>query len=301
MRSRAKIERVMNCAETEKQAVAAANRLPLIPLRVALLLAAACWLLTVAAVAPRSALAWGAQGHRVASEVALQFLGREARGRLHELLGAQSLHEAALWPDRMREDPAPFWQETAPPWHYVTVPPGMRYADVGPPPRGDALSALERFTGILRDPQAGLEDRQLALRFGVHIIQDLHQPLHVGSGRDRGGNDVTVWIDGERSNLHSLWDRAIVAFPGRDIAAWTAALRRRGLLRDPTRSDLRPERWVAESAALRETLYPPPRHAGSSYFRSKLPAVEERLALAGIRTAAWLNAVLAPAAGRPGS
>ena len=87
----------------------------------------------------------------------------------------------------MRSNPEHFWQEVAGPFHYVTIPEGKTYAEVGAPDEGDSVTALAQFRKVLLDPKASREQKQLALRFTVHIIGDLHQPLHAGNGTDRGG------------------------------------------------------------------------------------------------------------------
>ena len=78
----------------------------------------------------------------------------------------------------------------------------------------------------------------------------------------------------------------------RDRRGWLRELEQRQLLRPVTSSDADPLIWIAESAKLRDTLYPPPSRVDQQYLHGHLPTVEERLALAGIRAAAWLNAVL---------
>src|SRR6476646_10468207 len=134
------------------------------------------------------AYAWGKTGHRVVADIADTELSGLARAHIEEILGpGESLDEAANWPDEMRSAPDPFWQKTATPWHYVTLN-GIIYDHA--PPEGDALEALDKFSKMLRDPNASLADKQTALRFVVHIVGDLHQPLHNGKCCDRGGNDV---------------------------------------------------------------------------------------------------------------
>jgi hypothetical protein len=162
----------------------------------------------VLAAAPVSpALSWGQTGHRVTGAIAEQNLSGLARARIRTILGDESLAEASTWPDEMRSDPAEFWQKTANPWHYVTVPRGRTYREVGPPPEGDAASALQRFAATLRDPNASREQKQLALRFTVHIIGDLHQPLHAGNATDRGGNDVKVTSSGNNQPAFGVGQR----------------------------------------------------------------------------------------------
>src|SRR5215211_9430330 len=123
---------------------------------------------TAVALAPSPALAWGKTGHRVVAALADAQLSGLARAHIRELLGqAESLDEAANWPDEMKSAPTPFWQKTANPWHYVTLN-GVLYDHA--PSEGDALEALSRFSAMLRDPNASLQDKQLALRFIVHLV-----------------------------------------------------------------------------------------------------------------------------------
>ncbi|NUT01627.1 MAG: S1/P1 nuclease, partial [Sphingomonas sp.] len=142
-----------------------------------------------AALIPSPAYAWGKTGHRVVAALADAQLSGLTRAHVKELLGVESLDEAATWPDEMRSAPGQFWQKTSTPWHYVTLN-GVVYDHA--PSEGDALEALNKFSATLRDPNATLGDKQLALRFVVHLVGDLHQPLHVGKCCDKGGNDVKV-------------------------------------------------------------------------------------------------------------
>lgn len=125
-------------------------------------------------------------GHRVAGELAAQYLNDTTAQKIRELLGNETLAEASVWADNMRSDPSPFWQKEAPHYHFVTVPPGRSYSEIGAPPQGDAVTALAMFRRQLRDPHTSETQKQLALRFALHIVQDLQQPLHTGNGRDKG-------------------------------------------------------------------------------------------------------------------
>src|SRR3982751_2943749 len=125
-------------------------------------------LLAALSLVPSPALAWGKTGHRVVAAIADAQLSGLARAHVEQILGpGESLDEAANWPDEMRSAPEPFWQKTAMPWHYVTLN-GIIYDPA--PPEGDAIEALDRFSRTLRDPNASREDKQLALRFIVHLV-----------------------------------------------------------------------------------------------------------------------------------
>ena len=256
----------------------------------------------VAAVVPSSALAWGKTAHRVVAAIADTELSGLSRARVRQILGeGESLDEAANWPDEMRADPAPFWQKTASPWHYVTLN-GTSYDHA--PPEGDALEALGRFSRILRDRNSSLADKQLALRFIVHLVGDLHQPLHAGKCCDKGGNDVKVTWFGKPTNLHAVWDAQIVDDEQLSFSELAAKLERHISDRELIAWwDTNPRDWVSESAAIRDTLYPPatPKNpAGEAapvaelsyaYVHKFTPVMEQRLAQAGVRLAAYLNAI----------
>ena len=173
---------------------------------------------------PAPAGAWGQLGHRVIGHIAEERLSGKARAEIELILGEEDLAEASTWADEQRSNPAPFWQDEAGPYHYVTVPEGKTYSEVGPPEEGDALSALTDFVATLRDPLATREDKALALRFIIHIVGDLHQPLHAGNGTDRGGNDQLVRWYGQVTNLHSVWDTQMLARQNLSYTEYTTRL-----------------------------------------------------------------------------
>ena len=244
------------------------------------------------AVPAGPALAWGQTGHRVTAAIADPYLSGVARANVQLLLGTESLAQAATWPDDMRSDPAEFWQKTASPYHYVTVPTGRTHIEVGAPPEGDAVTALARFREILRDPAASLADKRMALRFTIHIIGDLHQPLHAGRPGDRGGNDVRVSWFGDPTNLHSVWDSGMIdarALSHSELAGWLAGSITPEQVIAWSNAD--PEVWIAESVALRETVYPTGANPKLSYGYAWQhgAALDGRLGRAGVRIAAYLN------------
>ena len=260
-----------------------------------------------AAVLPSPALAWGKTGHRVGAALAEPQLSGLARAHVREILGgAESLEEAANWPDEMRSAPGEFWQKTSTPWHYVTLN-GIIYDHA--PAEGDALKALNHYRDVLRDPSASLSDKQTALRFVVHLVGDLHQPLHVGKCCDRGGNDVKVKWFGRDLNLHSVWDSAMVDEEQLSFTELAAKLERHTSPQDVIDWwDINPRDWISESAQIRDTVYP---SAPTTPFKGKkgkgpalpelsygyvykfTPVMERRLQQAGVRLAAYLNDIYA--------
>ena len=262
------------------------------------------------ALTPSPALAWGKTGHRVVAAIADSQLSGLARAHIREILGgSESLDEAATWPDDMRSAPGAFWQKTATPWHYVTLN-GIIYDHA--PPEGDALEALAHFRTVLQDPNASLADKQLALRFIVHLVGDLHQPLHVGKCCDKGGNDVKLTWFGKPTNLHAAWDSAIVDDEQLSYSELAAKLIRHTSDADVVNWwDINPRDWISESAEYREKIYAnipaakapkdkklkkgeqPLPDLSYDYVYKFTPLMEQRLQQAGVRLAAYLNDIFA--------
>jgi hypothetical protein len=268
-------------------------------------------LVAAVSLVPSPALAWGRTGHRVVAAIADTELSGLARANVEKILGpGESLDEAATWPDDMRADPSPFWQKQASPWHYVTLN-GIVYDHA--PPTGDALEALAKFSAVLKDPNASRADKQTALRFIVHLVGDLHQPLHAGKCCDKGGNDVKVTWFGKPTNLHAVWDSALVDEQQLSFTEMAARLERHISPADVVAWwDVNPRDWISESAEIRDTVYPtaadmPKQVKGKkvkkgepavpdlsySYVYRFTPVMERRLAQGGVRLAAYLNALFA--------
>jgi len=253
-----------------------------------------------------SAAAWGPTGHRVTAEIAEDNVSGRTRAEIAKILGTEGLSEGSTWPDEQRSNPLPFWQEEAGPYHYVTLPEGRTVDQLQHPPEGDALTALAQFTATVRDENASQEEKALALRFIVHIVSDLHQPLHAGNGTDRGGNDVIVdWFD-EETNLHWVWDEGMILRQQLSYSEYTHRLERRiGSEQVLAWWDADPDTWIAESTELRDRIYPAtgpevgmgtrelPVRLRFTYHWTWMPTAEERLAQSGIRLAAYLDWVFA--------
>jgi S1/P1 Nuclease len=221
------------------------------------------------------ALAWGPIGHRVTGAIADRNLSGLARANVQLLLGEEKLAQAATWPDDMKSDPADFWQKQANPWHYVTVREGDAYTNVDAPAEGDAMTALTRFTATLRNPAASIDDKRLALRFVVHIIGDLHMKVS--------------WF-GRSTNLHSVWDSAMIeqrSLSYSELADWLArAITPEQVIAWNNRD---PGTWIRESIALRKTIYPTDTNLSWDYAYQHRLELDDRLKRGGIRIAVYLN------------
>lgn len=248
-----------------------------------------CWAIP-ALLASAQVLAWGQIGHRVTGAIAGQYLSAQAKAAVDNILPNEDLAEASTYADEMRSSPDIFWQKQASPYHYVTVPEGKTYADIIPPPEGDAVTALAKFSATVKDPEAALADKQLALRFIVHIIGDLHQPLHCGNGTDRGGNDVKLKFMWQDSNLHRVWDSAMIDHRQLSYSEWTNRLARKISNEQAQKwANPKPSAWIAESIKIRDAIYPEQNEVSWDYLYQNIPTAKQRMQMAGVRIAAYLN------------
>ncbi|MEC5395444.1 S1/P1 nuclease [Bergeyella sp. RCAD1439] len=157
--------------------------------------------------------AWGTTGHRVIAEVAENHLNGRAKKELRKLIGSQKLAYWANWPDFIRSDTTGVWKSTEA-WHYVNIPPQsdravfeqMLQSQKGP----NLYTEIKRLSSKLKNRQTPSAERAIALRFLVHLMGDLAQPMHIGRQEDLGGNKIKLSFFGEPTNLHALWDSRLV-------------------------------------------------------------------------------------------
>lgn len=231
---------------------------------------------------------WGQTGHRVTGAIAEKHLSRKAKRMVNKLLINEDLAQASTFSDEQRSNPSEFWKKTANPWHYVNVHEGKVYEKA--PQEGDAVTALEMFSKQLESKETSFEDKQIALRFIVHIIGDLHQPFHSGTDLDRGGNTVNVKFFDEETNIHRVWDEHLIDNQRLSYTEWTEWLNRKiDKKQIKAWSQIDPRVWIAESQKIRLEVYPKKERLFFDYQYKAIPIVRQRLQMGGIRLAAYLN------------
>lgn len=239
--------------------------------------------------------AYGPLGHDIVGEIATAYLCETAADRVTDLLDGQSLGYASRWPDWIRRDPE--WQKSRP-WHYINVADDALLEEATGAPEGDVIWAIGYFRDELANPALDKSRRAEALRFLAHFIADVHQPLHVGRKEDRGGNSITVAVDGRAINLHKFWDaqrlmKADRERYGSDRDAQLVSLQRLVAARFNRLQSLDELDWARESQALRDEVYSfeaaKSFELEASYRAMALEITRNRLAAAGIRLANTLN------------
>lgn len=156
-------------------------------------------------ILPINSFAWGKQGHSIVAEVAFEYLDASTKSNLLKYLDKMSIEDAANWMDDMRDDHSYDYMK---PYHYVNFDKG---SIVKVNPGSNILSVLTNTINDLKNyKNFTKEEVKTKLCILFHLIGDLHQPLHVGYGNDKGGNTMQINYNGFGTNLHSFFDSGII-------------------------------------------------------------------------------------------
>lgn len=254
-------------------------------------------------------LAWGQNGHRIVGQIANEHLTKKTQKALLPLLDGDLLAEVGTWADEMRSDPAEFWQKHSSRWHYINVTEPDKFDPAGyaaPQSKDevkDIYGAILLCVTALKDKTTPLAERQFYLRFLVHLVGDIHQPMHAGHAEDRGGNLVEVKFFGKPTNLHSLWDTDLLESQNLSFTEYAAFINTQDKQLIKTYLTSSPSDWLKESMVLSKAVYQSAAPVGNTapdlsygYIYQQLPVAQERLVKAGIRLAGLLNSIFDPRA-----
>lgn len=260
--------------------------------------------------APLPASAWWQKGHRLVAGVAAKHLTPMARRNVKALLGTESLADVASWADDYR----PLETQTGP-WHYTDLPaksdtydrdrdcpmqPGVKAGARNDKWRDCATDRILFFEAQLRDNTLDPIDRAVALKYLVHFVGDIHQPLHA-SGVEAGGNGIPVTAFGSEScstsgkcNLHNIWDGYLIDRTQLSEQQYLARLEAEIRVKHMSAGSDDPVVWTNESKTASDAaMVPKNADIDEAYFQRELPVIDQRLELAGLRLASVLNGIFA--------
>ena len=226
---------------------------------------------------------------------------------VERLLGGQSLADVANWADAIRggdDFDGSIW------YHFEKIPDGVGYLDnlkaLEPWQRqkGGLVAAILLADRTLRDEGAASAEQADTLKFLVHLVGDLHQPLHTGRPPDKGGLDIPATWFGVPMSLHKIWDSGLLATGHPEYSGTTVAGSKAGkafaedLIRrfseQPANDDMDVEGWLNESLALRAAAYDPIYETDQEAYQARhVGEIDRQIYLAGIRLAGMLNAIAA--------
>ena len=234
------------------------------------------------------AFSWGLTGHRIVGHIAMDHLDPAVADRILEVLDGEDLAMVANWMDFIKSDPA---YDSLKPLHYCTIEHVDDMDNHEHPEQGDAWEAINRY---LREIETGeySVDEAWALRILAHLIGDVHQPLHCGNGKDRGGNDIKVTFFWKPSNLHRVWDSGMIDYwkmSYTEYSTWIMASVKQDQIAKWKEAPVKT--WIEESVVYREQCYEfdDPSKLNYKYIYDHSDMMHQRLAQAGVRLAASLN------------
>ena len=257
---------------------------------------------------PAQLFAWGPKGHAIVADLASSRLTPTARKNLQLLLGTDSLASIASWADSVRKE-----RDESYGWHFVDIPkdaagfseerdcfrPQDKHKNAETDHHNCVVDRIEMFQKTLGDEKASSADRLEALKWLVHFVGDLQQPLHAVE-EARGGNDIKLPVFGSSKcgdydcNLHWTWDTLLLEHAGLSeedyVARLNALIAQKHLEKQSGGTAVE---WANEShLQARRILNQKAASVDEAYYQANIDLVNEKLALGGLRLAALLNNTL---------
>ena len=242
--------------------------------------------------------AWGQKGHDIVTCIAENHLTDKAKENIDKIFGRKSLMYYSSWMDNVQN--SPYWKDgydRTKTWHYFNVDEGYTPQTMPRNESGDVLSALNMLIDSLGNHQNELSDSVKFdyLRMLIHLVGDMHCPMHVGRATDRGGNNFSLKWFGQKTNLHSIWDYNMIE----RVHAWSYTEWQQNIDRC-TQEEFEkmsagtPEDWLTETWKITCGIYDyvkPDENYSYKYMYDYAPVVERQLLVAGYRLAALLNRI----------
>ena len=182
-------------------------------------------LITITTVISINSFAWGLLGHRIVGQIAESYLTRRAQKEVRNILGGESVAMSSNWADFIKSNPAYNYLYN---WHFINLKAGLdsttvkNYLDKDTVI--DAYTKINFLTTQLRDKSLSMENKGLYLRLLIHIVGDIHQPMHVGRPDDKGGNTIRVLWFRDSVNLHQVWDERLLNFQQLSYTEYATAI-----------------------------------------------------------------------------
>ena len=254
-------------------------------------------IIAVVACFPIYAGAWGLIGHRVVGQVADSYLSSKARKAVKTILGNEDLAMASNWPDFIKSDTAYNYLGS---WHYVNLPEGLdqngvfQFLDSSKEP--NVYNKIPEMVAILKNKQSTADQKKMAMRLLIHLVGDLHQPMHTARKDDLGGNKINVTWFGQKSNLHRVWDEGLVEYQELSYTEYAKAINHptKDQLAQWSHSSLKQD--VYESYLFCNKIYKQTRAEDKLSYRYNfdfIDIVNQSLLKGGVRLAEIINEIYA--------
>jgi hypothetical protein len=241
--------------------------------------------------------AWGVLGHRIVAEIADSYLTKKAKKNIAEILGNESMAMSANWGDFIKSDPNYRYLYS---WHYINLNAGITdsaiYNYLVSDTTTDAYTKINFMVAQLKNRYVlAPADRLLYLRMLIHIVGDVHQPMHVGHLDDLGGNKIKVMWFNEQSNLHGVWDEKLVEFQQLSYTEYTKAI---NFTTKEQRKQWQAEplsKWIVDSYDIASKLYSeikqPDQKLDYRYNFDHVETLNQQLLKGGVHLAGLLSEI----------
>lgn len=250
------------------------------------------FILILFTLAARNVLAWGQKGHDVTAYIAENHLTPEAAEKIDKILGGHSLVYYANWMDIASHTPQYAYAKT---WHYLNIDEGKTLDTMARNPDGDVLTAVTTIVERLK--RGGLTEKEEFdnLRMLIHLVGDMHCPMHLGRLSDLGGNRVPVTFFDRSTSLHSTWDAAIVEAARKwSYSEWQDQIDRMTDVEAELVTAGEPRDWLLETYEICKQVYadsPEGTKISYDYVDKYTPVIEEQFVRGGHRLARLLNEI----------
>ena len=248
------------------------------------------------------ATAWGPKGHDVVAAIAEHHLTCKAKRQISKLLDGKSIVYYSSWMDNIQN--SPYWEDgynKTKTWHYANVDKGLTYETMQKNENGDVVTALTMLTDEMLDNYKHLTDSMKVdyLKMIVHMVGDLHCPMHAGRLSDLGGNRMKVKWFRQDTNLHSVWDSKMIDSARKwSYTEWCDQLDRKDRKYRKEVMSGTYEDWFTETVEAAADIYEyvesmdqASPNLSYQFVYDFSPLLEERLLHAGYRLAYVLNEI----------
>ncbi len=236
---------------------------------------------------------WGQKGHDTVAYIAENHLSPEVASKVTALLDGHSLVYYANWLDNASHTPEYAHTKT---WHYVNVDENEHtYADSKKEPNGDVVAAINDIVARLKNGGLSPEQEKTDLMMLIHLVGDMHCPMHAGHKCDLGGNTIQVKYFHSNAKLHSVWDtRLVESAHNWSYSEWQYQIDRATHEQIEAIVAGTPEDWIEETVVLCRQVYfdsPAGVEISFDYVNKYTPVIEQQFLKGGLRLAALLESI----------
>lgn len=235
---------------------------------------------------------WGQKGHDVTCAIAQKHLTKKAQKQISEILDGKSIVYWANWMDNASHTPQ--YKHTST-WHYKNIDADETYENAELNDKGDVIRAVNEQVAALKSGKLSKEEKALSLKFLVHLMGDMHCPMHMGHKSDRGGNGWQLRYFGKGTNLHSIWDSGVIESAHKwTYSEWVEQIDTNSKEIDVQMAQGTPESWGKETYGICKKIYdttPVGSKLSYDYVSEWTETIETQLLRAGLRLARVLNEI----------